>query len=107
MSDAGYIYEHFRSKLPKPEEGDLEIWWFPQVGGKSFHWSVPDLVTASVMLDALASYDSFQFAEGVKGDYCNAGGLNVFRDGEWEDWYDEETGDDFDAYRERFYDKWN
>jgi len=105
MTDS--IYACYRSKKPAPLEGDLEVWWIPQIPGEAFRWPVPDLVAASLMLDALASYDDFQLAQGVKGDYCNAGGLSVFRDGEWEDWYDEETGDDFDAYRERFYDKWN
>ncbi len=47
------------------------------------------------MLLALAGYDDFQFAENVKGDYANAGGLWIYEDGEWADWHDPSTDDDF------------
>lgn len=58
------------------------------------------------LMSTLAAYDDFQFRHRVKPDYCNAGGLQRWcedSDGEgtpgWEDWYDEETGEeDPDAY---------
>lgn len=52
-------------------------------------------------MNTLAAYDIFQFENRVKPDFCNAGGLRRWcddSDGEgapgWEDWYDEETGED-------------
>ena len=98
MSIAGDIYRRFLRKFPAPQEGDLRVWWIPQIPMKAFEWPVDDLRQAAVMLDALAAYDDFQFAENVKGDYANTGGLSIFQGGEWVDWENEE-GDDFDACR--------
>lgn len=103
MSDAGTIYRHFISKFPTPKSGDLRIWWIPQILGSPFdppvfEWPVKDLDQASMMLDALAAYDDFQFAEGIKGDYSNTGGLLIFDGESWEYWEDDE-GDDFDTWR--------
>jgi hypothetical protein len=83
-----------------PSAGALKVWWIPQVPAAPFEALVPDLATAAAILDVLADYDAFQFRTNVKGDYCNAGGLMVLRDGEWEDWDDPETGDDFDQWRD-------
>ena len=82
--------------------GDLQVWWVPQVPMPSFTFDVPDVATGALLMEALAEYDAFQFRHRVKPDYCNAGGLQRWCDdngeGEpgWEDWYDEETGDDID-----------
>jgi hypothetical protein len=78
--------------------GALRIWWVPQVPMKPFYRDVADLSQAKLLLETLADYDAFQFENKVKGDYCNVGGFHVFEDGEWSDWYDEETGDDFDEW---------
>jgi hypothetical protein len=99
MDDAaGRIYHAFVSQFPAPEEGDLRIWWVPQIPGKAFKWPVADLTQAALMLDALAAYDDFQFAENVKGDYANMGGLQIYCNGDWEEWESEDY-DDFDTYR--------
>lgn len=74
----------------------LRIWWIPQIPGKPFHVLVPNLVTAKLLLETLANYDLFQLEHNIKPDYSNAGGLQIFQDGDWEDWYDESTGDDID-----------
>jgi Superinfection exclusion gene product 17 len=79
-------------------EGDLKIWWVPQLPMKAFEVSVPDLQTASLLLDTLADYDRFQFENKVKPDYSNAGGLLIFEDGEWFDWEDDD-GNEFDEVR--------
>lgn len=73
--------------------GDLRVWWIPQIPMKAFVVPVTDIDQAKFLLGVLANYDLFQFENRVKGDYCNAGGLSVFEDGEWVDWCDEETGD--------------
>jgi hypothetical protein len=87
------------SEANKP--GDLSVWWVPQVPMKAFRVPVSNLEIGVKVMDVLADYDKFQFDNKVKPDYCNAGGLNVWcadSDGEgtpgWEDWYDEETGED-------------
>jgi len=48
--------------------------------------------------DTLARYDAFQLDENIKPDYCNAGGLSVFDDGEWVDWEDPEEFIDIDGW---------
>ena len=97
---AGSIYRHFASKFPAPKKGDLRIWWVPQVPGKPFEWPVIDLAQSALMLDALAAYDDFQFAQNVKGDYCNVGGLWIYDGSEWVDWESDEC-DDFDTWRDK------
>ncbi len=82
-----------------PQEGDLLIWWVPQMPMKAFEVPVRNLREAALLLDTLGAYDAFQFENGVKPDYCNTGGLQVFEDGDWFDWTDPETGDDFDLWR--------
>jgi hypothetical protein len=44
----------------------------------------------------LGEYDAFQYRYRVKPDYSNAGGLSVYEDGEWVDWYDDD-GNDIDS----------
>ncbi len=80
------------------KEGDLRVWWVPQVPMKAFEVNVKTLEAAKLLLDTLADYDLFQYKNNIKPDYANAGGLSVFEDGEWCDWYHPETGDDIDEY---------
>lgn len=83
-----------------PKEGDLQVWWIPQVPGESFKVPVDTLEEAIKILDTLAKYDLFQLENNIKPDYCNTGGLSVFEDGEWSDWYHPETGEDIEEYSE-------
>ena len=80
------------------KEGDLKVWWIPQVPMKSFYVPVETPQEAKKLLKTLAEYDLFQHKNKVKSDYCNAGGLLVYEDDEWSEWYDEETGDDIDSW---------
>ena len=68
------------------KEGDLKIWWIPQIPMKAFHVPVSNIEEAKLLLDVLATYDFFQYKNKVKGDYSNAGGLLVFEDNEWNEW---------------------
>ena len=77
---------------------NFRVWWIPQIPMKAFHVDVADLVQAKLLLETLADYDAFQFENNIKPDYCNMGGLEVFEDGEWVEWYDEETGDNIRDY---------
>ena len=79
-------------------EGDLRVWWIPQIPMKAFYRAVKNEAEAQLLLETLADYDLFQYENKVKPDYANAGGLQMFEDGEWSDWHDPSTGDDFDEW---------
>ena len=70
-----------------PKPGDLRVWWVPQVPMQPFTYPVQSVREAKLLLSALAKYDIFQLENHVKPDFCNAGGLSVFEDGGWADWY--------------------
>jgi hypothetical protein len=79
----------------------LQVWWIPQIPMDSFRVEVDSVAEGVKIMQVLADYDSFQFDNNIKPDYSNAGGLNQWSencDGEgapgWEDWYDEESGED-------------
>lgn len=81
-------------------EQQLKVWWIPQVPGKSFEVPVASIDEAKLLLRTLARYDQFQLDHDIKGDYCNAGGLQVFEDGDWFDWEDDEGRSIDDLMRE-------
>jgi hypothetical protein len=76
-------------------EGDLKVWWVPEVPGNAFEVPVTNLIEAKLLLDAFANYDDFRLEHGICDDYSNAGGLLVFEGGEWLDW-ESADGDDID-----------
>jgi hypothetical protein len=78
----------------------LRVWWVPQVPGTAFYVTVNSVEEAILITNTLANYDLFQFENRIKPDYCNAGGLQCWDEegNEWTDWYDEDSGYDFDEY---------
>ncbi len=72
----------------------LKIFWIPQVPMKSFEVAVVSVEEGVKLLDTLADYDMFQYENNIKPDYANAGGLLMYEEGEWIDWYDKEEGCD-------------
>lgn len=76
--------------LDEPQDGDLKVWWIPQVPMKPFEVLVSDLKTAAIICDVLADYDAFQFENNIKPDYFNAGGVARFDGSEWWDVDDSE-----------------
>ncbi len=72
----------------------LRIWWIPQVPMQPFYANVETVKEGVLIINTLAQYDKFEFDNNVKPDYSNAGGLQIFENNEWCDWYDEETGED-------------
>ena len=80
------------------DEGDLRVWWVPQVPMEAFYVPVETLAQAKWLLQVLADYDAFQLENNVKPDYCNVGGLQVLEDGIWTDWIDPETDEDIDGW---------
>jgi hypothetical protein len=83
--------------LPPSDPAKYRVYWFPQVPCKPFHVPVYTLQEAKKILTTLAEYDKFQLENNIKPDYCNTGGLEVFEDGEWVEWSDEE-GNNIDAF---------
>lgn len=65
----------------------FRVWHIPQVPMEPFFVEVPDTTTGKLLVKALADYDAFQFESGVKGDYCNANGLEGLNPetNEWEE----------------------
>lgn len=51
---------------------------------------VDNLVEAKKLLDTLAEYDKFQLENRIKPDYSNLGGLDVYEQGEWVEWCDDD-----------------
>lgn len=74
-----------------PVEGSLRFYWIPQVPMNAFKVPVKTVDEAKLLYATLADYDLFQYENKLKPDYCNMGGLEVFHNGEWEEWRDEET----------------
>ena len=73
----------------------LRVWWIPQVPCEAFYVYVKSVTEGVNVMNILAEYDAFQFENKIKPDYANAGGLHVLdEDGEWVDWWDEETATD-------------
>lgn len=79
--------------LNEPEEGDLSVWHIPQVPMRAFRVSVKTPQEGKRLMDILAYYDLFQLDNGIKPDFSNDQGLDVFEDGEWFTWYDEDGND--------------
>ena len=76
----------------------MRVWWIPQIPMKAFRVDVEDLAQAKLLIKTLAEYDIFQFENNIKPDYCNAGGLEVFEDGEWVEWESWDSGHDIHEY---------
>lgn len=73
-------------------EGQLRVWWIRNVSGKPEYHPVKDPAEAVEVYERLTADDLKD--ESVTS---NAGGLEVFEDGEWTEWYSE-FGEDIDDY---------
>jgi hypothetical protein len=84
------------------KDGDLRVWWIPQVGAKipTFRIPVNTIREAKLLLDTLAFYDLYQLDNRIKPDYANTGELECYEkgDGENMDWYEwhNDDGEDID-----------
>ncbi|MBE3039674.1 MAG: hypothetical protein IMZ62_12800 [Chloroflexi bacterium] len=74
------------------KEGDLRVWWIQNPPSQCLIYPVATVERAIAQLDALTKRD--QRHSWVTS---NAGGLEVYEDGEWLDWYSED-GEDLDEY---------
>ncbi len=76
-----------------PTEGDLRVWWIPQIPGTPFFVCVQDLEEGRKICDTLAAYDQFQFDHRIKPDYSSTGGVEVHEYGDWASALDENDDD--------------
>ena len=67
------------------KEGELKVWWIPQVPMEPFEVEVSSLREGRKLLEVLGDYDLFQLEKRIKPDYSNAGGIVRWVDGDWED----------------------
>jgi len=69
----------------------LRLSHYPQIPCKPFVVEVSSLEEALRIRNILANYDSFQFDNNIKPDYCNMTTLEEFNanEQEWLDWEDE------------------
>lgn len=88
----------------KSKIGELRVWWIPQVPMEPFLVPVQSVDEAIVVLDTLAKYDLFQLKNNIKPDYANAGGLEVYGEDGWSEYYDDNgnTIDEIKHMYERF-----
>lgn len=68
------------SNESKPKDGDLRVWWIPQVPGKAFFVPVKTFAEGVWLQEVLADYDNFQYEHNIKPDYSNVGGLQRYSD---------------------------
>lgn len=98
------IYSRRGDDTADPDNGLFRVWWIPQLGAvEPFIIPVKTTEEAAKTLALLASYDLYQLDNHIKPDFSNAGGLEVFEDGEWCDWTmcaGDAFYDDFDDYVE-------
>lgn len=87
----------------KPKEGSLRVWHVPQIPGKPFRVAVDSPEEGHKILAIIAKYDIFQLENNIKPDFSNAGGLEVFTDGEWIEWDDEEGDGVDEAFEDKEY----
>lgn len=73
-----------------PQEGDLRVWYAPQIPMPAFTVGVPDFKTGLEILDVLGLFSMYEFENRVKADYADAGGISRWEsDGEGGfDWCD-------------------
>lgn len=91
----------------KAKEGELRVWWIPQLGAPipNFYWAVKSVDEAKLLLDCLAQYDLYQLKNRIKPDFSNAGGLEIYeknyetKELEWCEWMDDD-GNDIDQHFE-------
>lgn len=59
------------------------VFWIPQIPMEPFHVPVDTIAEGRWLVDVLANYDLFQLRHNIKPDYCNVGGVQILKEGEW------------------------
>ena len=80
---------------------DLRVAYIPQVPGKAFTKSVKNVGEALLIADTLLAFSEFEYKNNIKPDYSDALDLEIFEDGEWCTYYDDEGRDFSEIMDER------
>ena len=64
-------------------EGDLKVFYIPQVPMKAYEVPVKSLAEAKLVLDAVVGLSIFEFENRIKPDYSDMAGVSRFEDGDW------------------------
>ena len=82
----------------------LKVWFMPaiEVAEKPrYEKEVDSIEQAVFLLNEIAQYTLLLGDASIMPDYSNVGGIMMLENGEWVDWYDEESGiDDPEEYLE-------
>jgi hypothetical protein len=85
-----------------PAEGDLRVWYIPQIPGKPYEVDIPRragasdaayLQQAAFVIEAIIGLSIFEFENRIKPDYADMSGIARFEDGEWCDVEEDEYAD--------------
>jgi len=91
------------SEIANDGRAEFRVWWIPQVPGRPFEATVASYRDGKALEDILGRYDAFQFEQRIKGDYCNAGGVQWkhpdMTDGEWLD-LDEDEAEEYGLWEQ-------
>gem|GEM_PF-671219 len=80
--------------MPTEPPQKLRIRWMPRGPVRPFYVDVKSIEEGVKIMEALADYDRFRLENGLKGGYANAGGLEIFENGEWVNWTDPDRESD-------------
>ncbi len=69
----------------------FRVWYSPQIPMPAFFYDTDSLDTARAVLDALGQFSAYEYNNGVKPDYADAGGIEL-----WDEEYGWEEYDDYD-----------
>lgn len=79
----------------------MRVWWKSRFSNRlNMHIPIENEIEGKKILDVLLAYDMLQYRHSRTG-YENIGGIEIFENGEWRDWYiDDENGyyDDIEEY---------
>ncbi len=67
-------------------DGDLKFWHIPQIPGEPLELFVSTNEEGVLLIDPFSAYEIFQAENGIKPDFANASGLQIFEEGMWVDW---------------------
>lgn len=83
----------------------LRVCHYPQIPCDPFTVDVKDEEQAYVVEQALIHQHLFLFEHNIIPDYCNAIMIEMFDDGEWVDYFNDELDMDWDQYCNDYFKK--
>lgn len=95
--DYGHLLQTLAEHTEDASAVEMRIWWSTQPPGDRFHYPVPDVASASLLLDALATFGAFRVEQHSMPDRGNLGGAEwrhpVLTGGEWVEFDPDDASD--------------